>query len=94
MAGVLAVELAGAVQAEVGAQTVGVGGRALATGLGGEKRGTALLAGEADVRRRARVTCTHRAKEGTQQDGRASAICRSPAFHHRFATGTVPGSQP
>ena len=89
MAGVLAVELSGPVEAEVGAQTVGIGRRALASGLRGEKRGTALLAGEADVRRRARVTCIHRAKEDTRRDAIASAIGRPPS-----TTYAVPGALP
>ena len=58
MARVLAVELAGSVEAEIGAQTVGVGRRTLATGLGREERGPALLAGQADVGSRARIACT------------------------------------
>ena len=58
VAGVLAVELTSAVEAEVATHAVRVGRGALAAGLGREERGAALLAGEADVRRRARVTCT------------------------------------
>jgi len=58
VARVLAVELAGSVEAEISAKTVGVGRRALATGLCREERGPALLAGQADVGSRARIACT------------------------------------
>ena len=58
VARVLAVELAGSVEAEISAKTVGVGRRALSTGLGREERGPALLAGQADVGSRARIACT------------------------------------
>ena len=51
----LSVELSSAVEAKVAADTMGVGRGATTTRLGGEESGAALLAGKADVGRRARV---------------------------------------
>ena len=52
---VLAVELSSAVEAEVAGDAVRVRRRPLAAGLGRQQGRTALLTGEADVDRRARV---------------------------------------
>ena len=56
MAGVLAVELACAVQAEIAADTVGVGRGARTARDSGKEGGTAKFAGKAHVDRSAGVT--------------------------------------
>jgi hypothetical protein len=56
VAGVLAVELACAVKAEIAADTVGVGRGARTTRDSGEEGGTAKFAGKAHVDRSAGVT--------------------------------------
>jgi len=90
VAGVLAVELASAVEAEVAAHAVREGRGALAAGLGGEERGTALLAGEADVGSRARVACC---VAPPRPEAPASAHARGPAVRrpHPPAATRTPG---
>lgn len=58
VAGVLAVELACAVKAEIAADTVGVGRGARTARDSGKEGGTAKFAGKAHVDRSAGVTCT------------------------------------
>ena len=79
MARVLAVELASAVEAKVAAHAVGEGRGALAAGLGGEERRATLLAGEADVGRRARVTCRSPWLLSTKHEYPATRLGKQPS---------------